>query len=595
MHWPGRTIWDTRIQSISGVLSASDSNGVQIYFSASFAQLTLDPPRVIVNPNRTYEIERIINEGGLFAINVLAANQRLIGVRLMRLPRRHTGKDKVLGLEILENPVGIPFLKDCQKTLFCEVESRIPSGDRQIYVAKVIETRSNPEFQTERPLLFSEVTRGTPRFPQTQKQLRTLASATGALDAIKKFKTRLRPPPVPDIAKTTYEEAGSTEAEINQVVSYGLHDTGRAIQPPDPIQVVNKPLGICVVGTGWGSFHCQTIREANPSVRLFVCGRDSNKTSRLAKSVNAKGYFVDLNEALSDPRIQGYSIALPHHLHRQTVELVAAAGKHALVEKPIATTLEDADAMIDAARKAGTILMVAEDMHFRAAIREVVRGVSLGDIGEPLYLLVNAGGIRKPRGWQANKSLMGGGVMIDIGVHYIRGMRLLMGEPDQVFASRAMQIDTKIEGEDSVQLIFASKLGWQAHMLLSWSTHRGNLPDIVLEGSEGTFHIWPGTRYFDYYPVAPRGLSQALSFVRPHALREKLMSPRLQRVRRSLVDKDPTGYRNEFIEFLDAVANERPPITTPEDGRRDLEIVLAAYEALRTNSLTSIRPLKKER
>jgi len=382
--------------------------------------------------------------------------------------------------------------------------------------------------------------------------------------------------------------AGATEPEIEKIKSYGLKDTARFLTPPEAPAVIRKRLGICVVGTGWGSFHCNVIRKANPSARLFVCGRDSRKAIRLAKAVGAEGFFVDLDQAVTDPRVQALTLALPHDLHRKTAEVAAQAGKHALVEKPIATTLEDADAMIAAAEKAGTILMVAEDMHFRPAIRDVVRRISLGDIGEPLYLLVNAGGIRKPRGWAANKERMGGGVMIDIGVHYIRGMRLLMGEPNHVFASRAMQIDTKIDGEDSVQLIFSSKLGWQTHMLLSWSTYRGDLPDIVLEGSEGTFHLWPGKQFFDYYPVSSRPLTRAISFVRPRSLRDKLLRPRLQRIRKPVRDSDATGYRHEFIEFMAAVSEDRSPVTPPHDGRRDLEVVLSAYEALMTGTVTTI-------
>ena len=54
MRWPGRTIWDTRIQDICGVITASADGEIYIFPSASFAQLTITPPRVIINPNRTY-------------------------------------------------------------------------------------------------------------------------------------------------------------------------------------------------------------------------------------------------------------------------------------------------------------------------------------------------------------------------------------------------------------------------------------------------------------------------------------------------------------------------------------------------------------
>jgi predicted dehydrogenase len=71
------------------------------------------------------------------------------------------------------------------------------------------------------------------------------------------------------------------------------------------------------------------------------------------------------------------------------------------------------------------------------------------------------------------------------------------------------------------------------------------------------------------------------------------MRPSLQRIRRALPDDDPTGYRGEFREFLSAVAEARSPVTPPEDGRRDLEIVLFGYESLLTGKVTPVPLLEK--
>ncbi len=185
---------------------------------------------------------------------------------------------------------------------------------------------------------------------------------------------------------------------------------------------------------------------------------------------------------------------------------------------------------------------------------------------------------------------MGGGVLIDIGVHYIRGLRLLLGEPDSVLASRAMQMNTRMSEEDSVQLLFSSRSGWEAHMLLSWASQRGHLPDIVIAGEKGTLHLWPGTRYFDYYPAAPKPLTRIVSQLRPYWLQEKLLRPSLQRTRIKLRCADVTGYLGEMQEFLAAVAEQRQPNSPATEGRRDLEIVMRAYEALASTHRTDIPP-----
>ena len=108
-----------------------------------------------------------------------------------------------------------------------------------------------------------------------------------------------------------------------------------------------------------------------------------------------------------DSRIEAVSLALPHHMHKDAAVLAAQAGKHALVEKPIALALSDADAMIQAAREAGTILMVAEDMHYRPAICAARRMIDAGDVGEPLYLMAHGGGSMRPRGWKGRSRTYG--------------------------------------------------------------------------------------------------------------------------------------------------------------------------------------------
>ncbi len=593
MIWPGRTIWDTRAQSVCGIITARGEVDPELFGSASFAQFSISPPRVIINPNRTYPIEYAIQEAGRFAINVLPASEHDLMVKLMRVRRRQPAKANILGIQLAEDEHGVPFLPRALRVVFCEVERTVETGDRRLYLARVLESRLNPGISEDLPLLFPDVSGGDSSSFTVGKSVRKILLRSGLWDLMKKFRDRLRPPPPPNIALTTYEEAGATEDELARILKPGALDSSRYLATPSAPAILRKELGVCVVGTGWGALHCRYLRQASSKVRLFVCGKNPERTAHLARAVGAEAHFIGLEQAVEDTRVQAVTLALPHDLHRAAVNLAAAFQKHALVEKPIATTLEDADAMIDAASRAGTILMVAEDMHFRPAIHEASRRIDCGDLGEPLYFLAHAGGIRRPRGWASEKDRMGGGVLIDIGVHYIRGLRLLLGEPDSVLATRAMQINTKMSEEDSVQLLFSSNAGWEAHMLLSWSSQRGHLPDIVIAGEKGTLHLWPGAGYLDYYPVAPLLRTRLVSLIRPYWLQERLLSPTLQRNRIKLRVRDVTGYLGEMQEFVAAVTEERPPVTPAVDGRRDLEIVMRSYEALGTGSRANIPPINQ--
>jgi predicted dehydrogenase/flavin reductase (DIM6/NTAB) family NADH-FMN oxidoreductase RutF len=586
MRWPARSIWDTRIQCVCGVISARGEAGVEIYMSGTFGQIGLSPPRVVINPNRLYPIEPAVRAAGRFAISVVAPTQKAGVVRLIHVRRREVDKAAAVGLRVLEDHHGIPYIDGAMRTIFCEVERICATGDHTLVVGRVIESRVNPTSAGGRPLLYPEVAGDTTPPSVLVRAIRTALRASGALDLLKSALYRRRPPPPANIALETYRNGGQTEQEIAEILKYGILDRGRSLSPPRAPHIVTRRLGVCVVGTGWGAFHCELVRKAAPSAELYVCGRNPDRTRHLAHAVNAKGMFLSLEEALADRRVQALTLALPHDFHREAAARVAAAGKHALVEKPIATTLSDADAMIEGAARAKTILMVAEDMHFRPAVREAACRIARGDVGEPLYMLVRAGGIRRPQGWAADKQRMGGGVLIDIGVHYVRALRLLMGEPSHVVATRAMQVDTKTEGEDSVQLLFSSTLGWEAHMLLSWVTMRGHVPDITVAGDKGTLHVWPGSRSLDYYAATVRGEDPIES------LMTRLMprrSQRRERPRRILVPgQDQTGYEAEMREFLSAVIEERQPASLPEDARRDLEIVLCGYEALARGARVSI-------
>lgn len=575
-----------------GVLSARGTGGVELYFSANFAQLTLAPPRIAINPNRLYPIEPAIRSTRRFAINVMPVERRDEVIRLMNIRRRQPRKMELLRMQVLEDQHGIPFLDEALRTIFCEVETVHNTGDHTLIIGRVLESRVHRATSGRRPLLFGEVTRASFRFSSLYHLARTLMLKAGVLDQAKRFYAAVRPPPPTDLPRTTFDLGGHTEGELHATLQFGLLDDGRRLRPATAPAVITGRVGVCVIGVGsWGSYHCHLVRRAHRSARLFVCGRNPERTARVARAVGAEDFFVEMEQAVGDPRIQAYTVALPHDLHRPAVELLTAAGKHALVEKPIACTLHDADAMIEAATRAGTILMVAEDMHFRPAIREALARIEQGDLGEPLYLLAHAGGVLRPKGWKAEKERSGGGVLMDIGVHYIRALRLLLGEPHTVAASRAMQVNTKMSGEDSVQLTFSSPVGWEAHMLLSWASYRGHLPDIVIVGDKGTVHLWPGTAYIDYYPVAPRSITKLISYVRPYWLQSRLRHPAQQRQRITLAEREGAGYVAEFREFLSAVTAQRPPVTGPKDARRDVEIVLCGYDALARGGRVDIRPL----
>jgi len=146
-------------------------------------------------------------------------------------------------------------------------------------------------------------------------------------------------------------------------------------------------MGFALIGAGlFGQRHAQAYSR-HPAVDFVaVCDVDGERARRTAEQYGARAFYTDLQELLRNPGIAAVSVATPDHAHREVAVACARAGKHILVEKPLATTVEDAEAIVHAAQEAGVILMV--DFHNRVNppmvnARDAIRR---GEIGVPAYV-----------------------------------------------------------------------------------------------------------------------------------------------------------------------------------------------------------------
>ena len=315
---------------------------------------------------------------------------------------------------------------------------------------------------------------------------------------------------------------------------------------------------ICIIGTKWGHFLGTQLRKVY-SGPLFICGRDPVRTQRIARLLHAHP-LPGWESAVDHPNIPTLILALPPQMHCEVALAALRAGKHVLVEKPLAISLEGCDMMIEAALENDAVLSVGENVPFRPAILEAKRLLPL--IGEPRLLLASA--LHNP--CYRNDT----GILLDFAVHYIRAVRSMLGEPSGVYA---------MGGEDNLVLMLCGN-SWKASLSLSWQASAGRCPEIVVAGDEGALKIWPENTSVDLYPVAPGLLTRAVGRIRPWWLRERLQSPELQRRRFRVPRWDRMGYQAELRHFLAAVDLNRADVSSAIQGRRDIEVVMAAYGAL---------------
>ena len=140
---------------------------------------------------------------------------------------------------------------------------------------------------------------------------------------------------------------------------------------------------VAIIGCGWaGQRHAAAFIGERRRVRWAI-DTDLKRASDVAELEPGGRSSADLDEALSDPAVTMVDVCLPHHLHAEVCLTAIAKGRDVLCEKPLAPTLAEADRMMDAAEKAGTVLMVAENECFHPVYLEIRRILDEGVIGPP--------------------------------------------------------------------------------------------------------------------------------------------------------------------------------------------------------------------
>jgi predicted dehydrogenase len=193
---------------------------------------------------------------------------------------------------------------------------------------------------------------------------------------------------------------------------------------------------LAIIGAGFmGSAHAANYAALGERVRVkAVCGRSPERAARVAETVGAAP-ATDLDALLADPEIEAVDLCLPTPIHREVAVRAFAAGKHVFLEKPLALTLEDAEAILAAAEESGKIFMVGLVLRFWPEYVELVRLVARGELGRPKA--VGTQRLSPPADWAdwLRDRAQSGGTAVDLMIHDFDQMNALLGTPRSVYAS----------------------------------------------------------------------------------------------------------------------------------------------------------------
>jgi phthalate 4,5-cis-dihydrodiol dehydrogenase len=190
-------------------------------------------------------------------------------------------------------------------------------------------------------------------------------------------------------------------------------------------------IGVGIIGAGhFGAVHARAMAEVE-GVRLVACCReDADAASAFAAEHGGKSYG-DWRALLDDPKVDAVLIATPHHLHEEITIKAAQAGKHILLEKPMAPSVAACDAMLAAADVSGVKLMIGHVMHFALPCLKAKEIVDSGVLGAPVLgssWMIKLWMESNRRPWHLDPA-SGGGMLMTAGIHALDRLIWLMGQP----------------------------------------------------------------------------------------------------------------------------------------------------------------------
>ena len=221
-----------------------------------------------------------------------------------------------------------------------------------------------------------------------------------------------------------------------------------------------QPVRVGVVGLGyWGPNIARNLAAIDGCELRWLCDSDADARQRLASSFPATQTTAELDHLLGDSELDAVVLATPVPTHAELAVRVAQAGKHCFVEKPLATTAADAEAVVEAASSAGKLLMVGHLLEYHPAVARLKLLIDEGELGSLYYLYgsrLNLGVLR------ANEN-----ALWSLGAHDVSVvLHLIDEEPEECLAHGASYVREGIEDVVFCYLRFPS--GITAHLHLSW-------------------------------------------------------------------------------------------------------------------------------
>lgn len=330
-----------------------------------------------------------------------------------------------------------------------------------------------------------------------------------------------------------------------------------------------------LVGCGFFAHnHAHAWHEVDGARIAAVCDANAERARQFAREFGIERSFSDVDAMLEATPLDYVDIVTPPTTHRAVLDLAAERGLHVICQKPMAPSLEDARAMVQACASHGVQFMVHENFRWQSPMREVL--AASRNLGKPSF-----GRLSFCTGFDvfANQPYLAREprlIVYDLGVHLLDLARFFMGDVEQLYC-QTQKVNPAIAGEDAATIVLQMGTGATCVVEMRWGIPQAEelFPQtlVVLEGAHGSVTLGP---------------NYAMTVVRDRAIERRTIQPQSfawstppwQVVQESVVRTQQ--------HWVDCLRERREPDTSGADNLNTLELVFAAYESADTSSVVRI-------
>lgn len=351
-----------------------------------------------------------------------------------------------------------------------------------------------------------------------------------------------------------------------------------------------RKIRTAIIGCGKVShLHAAALQQGYNTELVAIYSRTIARAEQFAQQYGIEA-FDDIPEMIEKAAVESVVVCTPHPYHAAAVIEAAACGAHCLVEKPLASSLQDCDAMISACRQKNVKLGVVSQRRFYAPVKRVREAIDTGKIGSPALGTINMLGWRdrnyyESDPWRGTWEMEGGGVLVNQAPHQLDIFQWFMGPVEEVYGVWRNLNHPYIEVEDTALAIVKFKSGAIGNIIVSNSQKPGIYGKVHVHGSNGA-SVGVQT---DGGAMFIAGMS---SIAEP-PVNDLWTVPGEENL--------PGQWNREYSEFFnsvnameyymklqnedfaDAILTDRKPMVSGEEGRVTTELFTAIYRSQRDN------------